>query len=168
MRFFLLVLVAGTTIEAADKIDAKNLATGQAAFADSRSLKPGNFRKLTPADLPQPFATRSATNFPRVVPRPADAWPKAPEGFKVELYVTGLSEPREIRTAPNGDFFVVESDAGEIKLFLRDPKEEIRLLPGETYSIAPRRPHLVVNSGAASAIFFLLQGIGAYDFVRLP
>ena len=58
--------------------------------------------------------------------------------------------------------------AGEIKLFLRDPKEEIRLLPGETYSIAPRRPHLVVNSGAASAIFFLLQGIGAYDFVRLP
>ncbi len=58
--------------------------------------------------------------------------------------------------------------AGEIKLFLRDPKEEIRLLPGESYSIAPRRPHMVVNTGAASAIFFLLQGIGAYDFVRLP
>jgi quercetin dioxygenase-like cupin family protein len=58
--------------------------------------------------------------------------------------------------------------AGEIKLFLRDPKEDIRLLPGETYTIAPRRPHLVVNNGATSAIFFLLQGIGAYDFVRLP
>ena len=58
--------------------------------------------------------------------------------------------------------------AGEIKLFLRDPKEEIRLLPGETYTIAARRPHLVVNNGAASAVFFLLQGIGQYDFVRLP
>ncbi len=58
--------------------------------------------------------------------------------------------------------------AGEIKLFLRDPKEEVRLLPGETYSIPPRRPHLVVNSGATPAVFFLLQGIGAYDFVRLP
>lgn len=58
--------------------------------------------------------------------------------------------------------------AGEIKLFLRDPKEDIRLLPGETYTIAPRRPHLVVNNGATSAIFFLLQGIGAYDFVLLP
>jgi quercetin dioxygenase-like cupin family protein len=58
--------------------------------------------------------------------------------------------------------------AGEIRLFLRDPKEDIRLLPGETYTIAARRPHLVVNNGTESAVFFLLQGIGQYDFVRLP
>jgi len=60
--------------------------------------------------------------------------------------------------------YVVE---GAIRLFLRDPKEEIRLRPGETYAIAPRRPHLVVNGGATSAIFFLLQGMGKYDFVPL-
>ena len=60
--------------------------------------------------------------------------------------------------------YVVE---GEIRLFLRDPKEEIRLGLGETYVIAAQRPHLVVNGGAASATFFLLQGIGKYDFVPL-
>jgi glucose/arabinose dehydrogenase len=112
-----MVLAAGSMIEAADKIDTKSLATGQAAFADSRTLKPGQFRKLTPADLPKPFATASASNFPQIVPRPADAWPQAPAGFKVDLYVTGLIDPREIRTAPNGDFFVAESKAGEIKIF---------------------------------------------------
>ena len=117
MRFLLIALAAGSMIEAADKIDTKNLAIGQAAFADSRSLKPGQFRKLTAADLPKPFATTSASNFPTVVSRPADAWPQAPAGFKVDLYVTGLVEPREIRTAPNGDFFVAESKAGEIKVF---------------------------------------------------
>lgn len=60
--------------------------------------------------------------------------------------------------------YVVE---GEVRLFLRDPKEEVRLAPGETYSIMPRRPHLVINDGAAPATFFLLQGMGEYDFVPL-
>lgn len=49
----------------------------------------------------------------------------------------------------------------------RDPKEEVRLKPGETYSVAPRRPHLVTNGGTTSATFLVLQGIGEYDFVPL-
>jgi glucose/arabinose dehydrogenase len=140
MRFVLLVLAAGSMIEAADKINTKNLATGQSAFADSRSLKPGQFRKLTVADLPQPFATRSATNFPRVVPRPANAWPQAPEGFKVELYATGLAEPREIRTAPNGDFFVAESDAGDIKVF-RGRDKDGKAEQTSVFATGLRRPY---------------------------
>ena len=56
---------------------------------------------------------------------------------------------------------------GEIKLFLREPKEEVFLRAGETYTVTAGRPHLVVNGGGASAIFFLLQGMGEYDFVRL-
>jgi quercetin dioxygenase-like cupin family protein len=56
---------------------------------------------------------------------------------------------------------------GQIKIFLREPKEEIRLGPGETYSVRPRRPHLVVNGGESSATFLVLQGIGEYDFVPL-
>ena len=38
----------------------------------------------------------------------ADAVPIAPPGFKVELYASGLNDPRKILTAPNGDSFVVE------------------------------------------------------------
>jgi glucose/arabinose dehydrogenase len=88
-----------------------------APFTDYRFEKPGNIRKITVADLPAPFATPSAPNAPEVVQRPANAWPQAPAGFKVQLYVTGLNNPRLIRTAPNGDFFVAESDAGDIKVF---------------------------------------------------
>jgi quercetin dioxygenase-like cupin family protein len=56
---------------------------------------------------------------------------------------------------------------GNLRLFLREPKEEVRLGPGETYSVKPRRPHLVTNAGESSATFLLLQGIGEYDYVPL-
>ena len=52
-----------------------------------------------------------------MVPRPANAWPIAPKGFKVELYATGLDNPRLLRIAPNGDLFLAESETGKIKVF---------------------------------------------------
>jgi len=85
-------------------------------FTDFRYEQPGKTRKITVNDLPQPYATRSAENGPDVVPRPADAWPKAPAGFKVEQYATGLGQPRLMRTAPNGDIFLAEK-AGRIRIF---------------------------------------------------
>jgi quercetin dioxygenase-like cupin family protein len=61
-------------------------------------------------------------------------------------------------------FYVLQ---GELRIFLQNPKEEVRLRPGETFTAAARRPHLVTNAGAASVIFLVLQGIGEYDFVPL-
>ncbi len=101
---------------AAEKIDSKVL-TGENAFADFRSVQPGVFRKITASDLPKPFATEGVSNGAKVVPKPADAWPKAPKGFKVERYAEGLNYPREIRRAPNGDLFVAETQSGELKIF---------------------------------------------------
>jgi glucose/arabinose dehydrogenase len=89
----------------------------KAPFTDYRYEKPGTMRKITPRDLPAPYATKSAVNPPTVVPRPVDAWPKVPAGFKVELYTTEVREPRKIITAPNGDFLVAESHDGDIKIF---------------------------------------------------
>jgi glucose/arabinose dehydrogenase len=89
----------------------------QPPFTDFRLEKPGTFRKITLNDLPRPFLTPSAGNGPKVVPRPEGAWPKVPPGFKVELYATGLGDPRLIRTAPNGDFFVAQSQTGQINVF---------------------------------------------------
>src|SRR5262249_53043333 len=37
-------------------------------------------------------------------------------GFQVDLYATGLVNPRLLRAAPNGDVFLAESSAGEIKV----------------------------------------------------
>src|SRR5690349_16937243 len=90
--------------------------TGQAAYADYAQQKPGIFRKLTLADLPQPFATESALNEAEIVARPSGALPEALPGFKVELYSSSTNRPRLIRTAPNGDLFVAESFGGLIKV----------------------------------------------------
>lgn len=86
-------------------------------FTDYRYEHPGKFRHITLKDLPAPYKTPSADNGPQVVPRPANAWPKAPAGFKVGLYATGLNNPRLMRTAPNGDIFLAETDAGDIRVF---------------------------------------------------
>jgi glucose/arabinose dehydrogenase len=91
--------------------------TGQAAFTDAAHESPGTRRHLTVADLPDPAPDQSVDNGPNIVPRPANAWPIAPKGFKVELYTTGLDNPRLIRFAPNGDLFLAESATGKIKVF---------------------------------------------------
>jgi hypothetical protein len=97
-----------------------SVTTGQAAFQDYKEIKAGQFRKITAADLPEPFATKSSSNGARLVPRPEGAWPQAPAGFKVELYATDLGNSgnaRELRTAPNGDIFLAETGRGQITIF---------------------------------------------------
>jgi glucose/arabinose dehydrogenase len=86
-------------------------------FTDYRYEKPGLSRWIKAADLPAPAPETSANNGSKIVPRPTGAWPKAPAGFTVGLYAEGLHNPRLIRTAPNGDFFLAESDAGDVKVF---------------------------------------------------
>jgi glucose/arabinose dehydrogenase len=86
-------------------------------FTDFRYEKPGTMHKITANDLPQPYATDSANNGPKLVARPEHAWPVAPAGYKVELYASGLDNPRTLRTAPNGDIFLTESDPGKILIY---------------------------------------------------
>ncbi|HEY5380767.1 MAG TPA: hypothetical protein VIJ65_00795 [Acidobacteriaceae bacterium] len=108
--------------------------TGQAAFTDWSQQHPGVRHKITLGDLPQPNPAEAVNNTPHLVVRPADAWPIAPPGFKVTLYAGGdaaplqradarrymrlsggtFTEPRLIRTAPNGDLFLADSGAGTI------------------------------------------------------
>lgn len=91
--------------------------TGQNAFTDAAHESPGTRRHLTTADLPGPKQDESVDNGAGMVPRPANAWPQAPKGFKVDLYATNLDNPRELRTAPNGDIFLAESESGKIRVF---------------------------------------------------
>jgi glucose/arabinose dehydrogenase len=95
------------------------LLTGQDALGDWTSDWPGVRRKVTPRDLPAPFATKSVDNGPRIVPRPVDASPRVPDGFKVDYFARDLTNPRQARVAPNGDLFVVESEANRVRV-LRD------------------------------------------------
>ncbi len=103
---------AASTSKAALKDPSPN-----APFTDFRYQKPGTVRKITANDLPKPFATKSASNGAQVVARPQSAWPVTLPGFKVELYTSGLDNPRTLRTAPNGDIFLAESEPGHIRVF---------------------------------------------------
>ena len=87
-------------------------------------------------------------------------------GFHVEEIQISPSQkvPWHYHNNVQDTFYVLE---GKIRIFLRDPKEEVRLAPSETYTVPPKRPHLVVNGGDSSATFLVLQGIGEYDFVPL-
>ena len=87
-------------------------------------------------------------------------------GFRInELQISPKQKvPWHFHSNVRDTFYVL---AGNIRVFLREPKEEVRLGPGESYTVEPRRPHLVVNGGETSATFLVLQGIGEYDFVPL-
>src|SRR6185437_5748491 len=102
-------------------------------FFDYRQERPGASHKITPADLPSPDAAESVDNGPRLIPRPARAWPAAPPGFRVDLYADGLQNPRLIRTAPNGDVLVAESDPGRIRL-LRGVGKDGRALENHVFA----------------------------------
>src|SRR3954452_4728130 len=107
--------------------------TGDAAFGDWRSDKPGVVRLIRPADLPKPGATASASNSSRVVPRPSSAAPQVPAGFKIELFAEGLSGPRQMRVAPNGDVFVAETNAGRIRV-LRPGRDGAKPVVNEIFA----------------------------------
>jgi glucose/arabinose dehydrogenase len=113
--------------------------SGQGAFGDWTTDAPGVRRRITPADLPKPYATRSVDAGTRAVPRPEGAWPKAPAGFKVEEFATGLQNPRLIRTAPNGDLFVAESYPGRVRV-LRAAAVPGKAETVEVYAEGLRRP----------------------------
>ncbi|GAC1653525.1 MAG: sorbosone dehydrogenase family protein [Acidobacteriaceae bacterium] len=131
--------LTATAIVAAQSAPQRNIITGKAAFTDWRQEKPGVWRKLTVADLPEPFATRSVDNGPNQVERPSGALPQAPPGFKVELYAEGFQQNREIRTAPNGDIFLADSEPGQIKI-LRGRKPDGHAQQIETFATGLKQP----------------------------
>jgi glucose/arabinose dehydrogenase len=111
-----IVLAALAAVAAiASESDVKNVVTGSAAFTTYKTEAPGTYRKITVDDLPAP--TEGVANPSHLIPMPPGAWPKAPEGFKVERYAEMTDAPRELRTAPNGDLFVSDSDKGQVEVF---------------------------------------------------
>jgi glucose/arabinose dehydrogenase len=106
------------------KLPAQVSSTANVASAASAETDPGDWRHaapgvehhLTVADLPAPYSTTSSGNGPRVVTQPANASLSVPPGFKVQPFATGLSNPRVVRVAPNGDIFVAETAANRIRL----------------------------------------------------
>ena len=110
--------LAAAVLAAAPRLWAESgadLLEGKAAFGDWRADRPGTRRLIRPQDLPPPDVRGSVANPVRIVPRRAEEKPSVPEGFAVDLLTAGLSGPRLIRVAPNGDIFVAESGRGRVR-----------------------------------------------------
>ena len=114
--FYASLLLAAAVILQAAKSDTWTVLTGGNAFSDSAKLTPGTARKITPKDLPAPGAGTPGKQ--KQVARPNGAMPKAPAGFTVGVYAdTANNTPRQIRTAPNGDIFVMNTEQGTISVY---------------------------------------------------
>ena len=87
-------------------------------------------------------------------------------GFRIsELQLSPTQTvPWHYHTHISDTFYVLE---GRMRLFLQNPKQEVRLGPGESYVAVAGRPHLVTNAGETSLTFLVLQGMGEYDYVPL-
>ena len=108
-------------------------------------------------------AVKDATHLYEVERRAQHA---ARPGFRIqEIQISKTQKvPWHYHNKTQDTFYVLQ---GNIRLFMREPKEEVRLGPGDSYTVKPLRPHLVTNGGEGSATFLVLQGIGEYDYVPL-
>jgi glucose/arabinose dehydrogenase len=96
-------------------VAASGVAAQQQEPGDWHGDAPGVTHRISAA-LPAPYATSSASNGPHIVAAPNGALPRVPAGFSVTRFATGFTNPRDMRTAPNGDIFLAESQAGRIRI----------------------------------------------------
>jgi glucose/arabinose dehydrogenase/cytochrome c2 len=160
------VLVPGTTMVVAvsDQADRANLAAyfqsvqgaggarlgsaaaplsvippGSELSADWRRDAPGRVHRIDVAALPPPYGTPSARNNPRIVARPPDGKLAVPPGFRVDVFANGLSGPRKMLVAPNGDILVSEMRGGRISV-LHPAPDGARALKTNVYSQGLSQP----------------------------
>lgn len=61
-------------------------------------------------------------------------------------------------------YFVLQ---GELTISMRLPEEIQTLGVGRNYRIVSGRPHIIANRSAGDCQFLLVQGIGAFDWVKV-
>ena len=109
------------------------LTSGAATAADA----PGTHHEISAKDLPKPYATPAVDNSSETVARPDGAMPEVPKGFAISVYASGLTSPRWMAMAPNGDVFLAEPRGGKITLLRGTTRAD------QTFTFAQgfERPH---------------------------
>jgi glucose/arabinose dehydrogenase len=114
--------------------------------------------------LPQPYATESARNQTKMIDWPEGKMPVAPEGFTVTKFADGFQNPRWTYLAPNGDFFVCESNtrksANRITI-LRDKDNDGEFELRETFIGDLNQPLGMLSVGN---FFYIANTDGLYKY----
>lgn len=106
------------------------------------------------ADLPQPFATNSASKSPNVVPIPANPTLRVPERFEVNVFAEGLERPRWLALTPRGDVLVTETGQNRITL-LGDRNGDGVAEVNQTFATAENGLNQPFGMTFAGSYFFL-------------
>ena len=102
--------------------------------------RPGSWHKQSANTLSKPFSSPPADMDTNIVKRPDNILPKTIDGFHVELFASNLEAPRTLRIAPNGDLFVVESEAGRIRVFQANKKSN-QNIESKIYASGLEKPY---------------------------
>lgn len=131
------VLLASSHLLAETSTHDEQVLKGREAFGDWQTARPGVRRLLTLQDLPP--ISQSTSTWVEIIPRPSGAKPTAPKGFSVELVTSGLAGPRVIRTAPNGDLFVADSEFNSVRVY-RIPVGSAKPTKDEVFASGLNKP----------------------------
>lgn len=110
------------------------LASSSPLLAQGAAEQVGARFEVKVEGLPHPYASRSASNSPRRIERPADATLRVPDGFRVNIFADHLVHARWLAVAPNGDVFLTEPKGDRVTV-LRDADGDGR---AETVAIFTR------------------------------
>ena len=118
--------------------------TGVAHSEDQISPLPVNWQ-----ELPEPYATPSATNPPHIIERPQGAELSVPAGFSVEEYLSGFESPRFMLSGPDNEILLSDMSAGVVYVFQgKEVKPLIKNLNGP-YGLALYKDWLYVAETSA-------------------
>jgi glucose/arabinose dehydrogenase len=110
--------------------------------------------RLTLADLPQPYATDSASKSPNVIGIPANPVLQVPQGFTVNVFAENLSRPRWLALTPTGDVLVTETRQNRIRL-LSDRNGDGTAEVNRTFATAANGLNIPFGMAFSGDSFFL-------------
>jgi quercetin dioxygenase-like cupin family protein len=82
---------------------------------------------------------------------------------RVFTLAPGEEIPWHFHSAVTDWYFVLE---GALSIETRAPADRRILTIGSRYHIPPKTAHLIANRSESDTRFLLVQGVGAYDFLR--
>jgi glucose/arabinose dehydrogenase len=117
--------------------------------------------KIELKNLPQPYASNSASQPPQILPIPPQAKLKLPSGFQVNIFAQGLDRPRWLALTPEGDVLVTETRQNRITL-LKDSDNDGTADVRNTFADASNGLDIPFGMAFANGYFFL----GNHNAVR--
>lgn len=162
-KITLVLLIAFTLLSCKQKV-AEQKAKSDPELAEKEYTADTVQTSIGDLILPAPYATKSTAKVYSLVEWPENTKPKAPEGFTVSKFADGFDNPRWTYIAPNGDFFVVESNtrnsANKITL-LRDQNNDGTFEVRETFLENLNQPFGMLVVGKS---FYVANTDGLYKY----